>query len=78
MSVVIPLQVKNLQQEIANLKREESDTPKTITADLEELRRMLLCIAVIKPGFERTKKYPTMYCCYISGEVERCLSVFEE
>ncbi|XP_015761384.1 PREDICTED: leucine-rich repeat flightless-interacting protein 2-like [Acropora digitifera] len=33
------LQIKNLQAEVLSLKREESDTPKAITADLEELRR---------------------------------------
>lgn len=33
------LQIKNLQAEVLSLKKEESDTPKAITADLEELRR---------------------------------------
>lgn len=36
---VLVLQIKNLQAEILSLKKEESDMPKTITADLEELRR---------------------------------------
>ena len=33
------MQIKNLQAEVLSLKKEESDTPKAITADLEELRR---------------------------------------
>lgn len=36
---VLVLQIKNLQTEVLSLKKEESDTPKAITADLEELRR---------------------------------------
>ena len=35
------LQIKNLQAEVLSLKKEESDMPKTITADLEELRSKL-------------------------------------
>lgn len=36
---VLVLQIKNLQTEVASLKREDIETPKAITADLEELRR---------------------------------------
>ena len=36
------LQIKNLQGEVLSLKKEESDMPKTITADLEELRSKLV------------------------------------
>lgn len=36
---VLILQIKNLQAEVLSLKKEESDMPKAITADLEELRR---------------------------------------
>lgn len=36
---VLVLQIKNLQTEVASLKREDTETPKAITADLEELRR---------------------------------------
>ena len=33
-------QIKNLQAEVVSLKREDTETPKAITADLEELRSM--------------------------------------
>lgn len=36
---VLVLQIKNLQAEVVSLKREDTETPKAITADLEELRR---------------------------------------
>lgn len=36
---VLVLQIKNLQTEVTSLKREDIETPKAITADLEELRR---------------------------------------
>lgn len=34
-----PRTIKNLQAEVVSLKREDTETPKAITADLEELRR---------------------------------------
>ncbi|KAJ7389978.1 Lrrfip2p [Desmophyllum pertusum] len=36
---VLVFQIKNLQTEVASLKKEDTETPKAITADLEELRR---------------------------------------
>lgn len=39
-------QIKNLQTEVASLKREDIETPKAITADLEELRSMCSLVEI--------------------------------
>ena len=63
-------QIKNLQTEVASLKREDIETPKAITADLEELRSMCCfveiyhLIAIVETQFFRLQ---VVFIAFLTG-----------